>query len=60
MRAAFANAPMSVRQRLMTGDLRRLTDLGFTRFIVRYRGSSPEEMRRQIDRFVTEIVPKLA
>ena len=24
MRAAFANAPMSVRQRLMTGDLRRL------------------------------------
>jgi probable F420-dependent oxidoreductase len=40
------------------GDLRRMFELGFTRVVVRYRGSSAEEMRRQIDRFVTEIVPK--
>ncbi|HEX4894299.1 MAG TPA: TIGR03619 family F420-dependent LLM class oxidoreductase, partial [Hyphomicrobiaceae bacterium] len=40
------------------GDLRRMFELGFTRVIVRYRGSSADEMRRQIDRFVTEIVPK--
>jgi probable F420-dependent oxidoreductase len=40
------------------GDLRRMFELGFTRVVVRYRGSSADEMRRQIDRFVTEIVPK--
>lgn len=42
----------------ITGDLRRLFELGFTRIVVRYRGASADEMRRQIDRFASEIVPK--
>lgn len=41
------------------GDLRRLSELGFGKVVVRYRGSSADEMKRQIDRFVTEIVPKV-
>ncbi len=40
-------------------DLKRIKALGFTRVIVRYRGSSADEMKRQIDRFVAEIVPKV-
>jgi probable F420-dependent oxidoreductase len=40
------------------GDLRELFAMGFTRIVVRYRGASADEMRHQIDRFVTEIVPK--
>jgi probable F420-dependent oxidoreductase len=43
----------------ITDDLKRLFDLGFTRIIVRYRGSSAADQMRQIDRFVTEIVPKV-
>jgi len=38
-------------------DLKRLFDLGFTKIIVRYRGSSAADQMRQIDRFVGEIVP---
>ena len=41
----------------ITGDLRKMFELGFTRIIVRYRGASADEMRRQIDRFAKEIVP---
>jgi probable F420-dependent oxidoreductase len=40
-------------------DLKRIYDLGFERVVVRYRGTSSEELRRQIDRFVTDIVPKI-
>lgn len=43
----------------ITGDLRALFELGFTRVIVRYRGTDAEELRRQIDRFAKEIVPKV-
>jgi probable F420-dependent oxidoreductase len=39
-------------------DIKRLFDLGFGRIIVRYRGSNAADLARQIDRFVTEIVPK--
>jgi probable F420-dependent oxidoreductase len=38
-------------------DLKRLFDLGFTKIIVRYRGTSAGELTSQIDRFVDEIVP---
>ena len=44
----------------ITDDLRQLLALGFTRIIVRYRGNGADALKRQIDRFVTEIVPKLA
>jgi probable F420-dependent oxidoreductase len=40
-------------------DLQRLFDLGFRKIIVRYRGSSGADQRSQIDRFVSEIVPKV-
>lgn len=43
----------------IVGDLRRLAELGFQRFVVRYRGASADELRRQIDRFATDIVPKV-
>ena len=43
----------------ITDDIKRLFDLGFQKIIVRYRGSSAAEQMRQIDRFVTEIVPKV-
>jgi probable F420-dependent oxidoreductase len=39
-------------------DIKRLFDLGFQKIIVRYRGSNAADLTRQIDRFVTEIVPK--
>jgi len=39
-------------------DIKRLFDLGFQKIIVRYRGSIAADLTRQIDRFVTEIVPK--
>ena len=42
----------------ITDDIKRLFDLGFTKIIVRYRGSNAADLTRQIDRFVTEIVPK--
>jgi len=43
----------------ITDDIKRLFDLGFTKIIVRYRGSSAADQMRQIDRFVGEIVPKV-
>jgi probable F420-dependent oxidoreductase len=43
----------------ITDDLKRLFDMGVTRVIMRYRGADAEQLRTQIDRFVTEIVPKV-
>jgi len=43
----------------ITDDIKRLHDLGFGKIIVRYRGSSAAELTSQIDRFATEIVPKV-
>ena len=40
-------------------DLKRLFDLGFHNIIVRYRGDSASELTRQIDHFVSAIVPKV-
>lgn len=40
-------------------DLRRLIDLGYRSFIVRYRGSDAAEQRQQLDRFISEIIPKV-
>lgn len=40
-------------------DLKRIFALGFTRIVVRYRGQGAEAQRRQLDRFVNEIVPKV-
>lgn len=40
-------------------DLKRITALGFTRIVVRYRGQGADEQTRQLDRFVNEIVPKV-
>ena len=40
-------------------DVKRLFDLGFTKIIVRNRGSTTAELTTQIDRFVAEIVPKV-
>jgi probable F420-dependent oxidoreductase len=37
-------------------DIKRLFDLGFTKIIVRYRGSNATDLKGQIDRFATEIV----
>lgn len=39
-------------------DVKRLFDLGFTTIIVRNRGTTAAELTTQIDRFLTEIVPK--
>lgn len=39
-------------------DLKRIFALGFTRVIVRYRGQGADQQKRQLDRFVNEIVPK--
>jgi probable F420-dependent oxidoreductase len=43
----------------ITDDLQRLFDLGFGKIIVRYRGGNAADQMRQLDRFVTEIVPKV-
>ncbi len=40
-------------------DLKRIRDLGFGRILVRSRAGTLDEMRRQIDRFVTAIAPKV-
>jgi probable F420-dependent oxidoreductase len=40
-------------------DLRRLVDLGYRSVIVRYRGSDPEEQRKQLRIFTANIVPKV-
>jgi hypothetical protein len=43
----------------ITDDLKELRDLGFGKIIVRYRGSSATEQKRQIDRFMSEIAPRV-
>lgn len=43
----------------ITDDLKRIRDLGFTRFIVRNRGGSLGEIRAQFTRFVDEIAPRV-
>jgi probable F420-dependent oxidoreductase len=40
-------------------DLKQLLALGFTKIIVRHRGSSDAELKGQIRRFVEEIVPRV-
>jgi probable F420-dependent oxidoreductase len=40
-------------------DLKQLFDLGFQKVIVRYRGNDADELTRQIDNFVSDIVPKV-
>ena len=40
-------------------DLKRIAELGFTRFVVRYRGQGADDQRRHLDRFANEIVPKV-
>lgn len=40
-------------------DLRRLVDLGYSRIIVRYRGSDAAEQRRQLRIFIADIIPKV-
>lgn len=40
-------------------DLKRLFEAGFTSIIVRNRGGSVTELKEQIDRFVSEIAPKV-
>ena len=43
----------------ITDDVKRLRELGFDKIIVRYRGNNAAEQMRQIDRFVSEIAPKV-
>jgi len=40
-------------------DLRRLVALGYSRIIVRYRGSDAEEQRQQLRIFIDNIIPKV-
>jgi probable F420-dependent oxidoreductase len=40
-------------------DLRRLVDLGYSRMIVRYRGSDAEEQRKQLRIFISDVIPKV-
>lgn len=40
-------------------DLRRLIDLGYSRIIVRYRGSGAEEQRQQLRIFIEDIIPNV-
>ena len=40
-------------------DLRRLADLGYSRIIVRYRGSDAEEQRKQLRVFIENIIPQV-
>jgi probable F420-dependent oxidoreductase len=40
-------------------DLRRLVDLGYSRVIVRYRGSDAEEQRTQLRTFIDHIIPRV-
>jgi probable F420-dependent oxidoreductase len=40
-------------------DLRRLVDLGYSRIIVRYRGSDAEEQRTQLRIFIENIIPQV-
>ena len=47
----------SVRE--ISDDFKRIRDLGYRGFIVRYRGEDPEEQQRQISRFAAEIAPNI-
>lgn len=40
-------------------DFRRLAEHGYHGFIVRYRGNDAEEQRRQLDMFISDIMPKV-
>jgi len=40
-------------------DIKRLFELGFSKIIVRHRGSNAEDLKSQIDRFATEIVAEV-
>jgi probable F420-dependent oxidoreductase len=40
-------------------DLRCLVDLGYSRIIVRYRGSDAEEQRKQLRIFIENIIPQV-
>lgn len=40
-------------------DFKRIHDLGYRGFIVRYRGEDAAEQQRQISRFAAEIAPKI-
>jgi probable F420-dependent oxidoreductase len=40
-------------------DLRRLVDLGYSRVVVRYRGSDAEEQRKQLRIFIDHIIPQV-
>jgi hypothetical protein len=40
-------------------DLRRLIDLGYSRVIVRYRGSDAEEQRQQLRILIENIIPNV-
>lgn len=40
-------------------DVKRIAGLGFTRFVVRYRGQGADNQRQQLDRLANEIVPKV-
>jgi probable F420-dependent oxidoreductase len=58
-RSAFdAREPGTGSAAEITDDLKRLFDLGFTTIIVRHRGSSAADLTSQLDRFVSEMVPK--
>lgn len=41
------------------GDLKSIFDAGFHRIIVRYRGDSASAQTEQLDRFVSDVAPKL-
>jgi len=40
-------------------DLRRLIDLGYSRLIVRYRGSNADEQLKQLRIFIENIIPQV-
>ena len=40
-------------------DLRRLVELGYSRIIMRYRGSDAEEQCTQLRRFIEQIIPQV-
>jgi probable F420-dependent oxidoreductase len=43
----------------LVDDLRRLVDLGYRHVIVRYRGTDTEKQRRQLDSFLSDIIPRV-
>jgi len=43
----------------ITDDFKRILDLGYRGFIIRYRGEEATEQQRQISRFATEIAAKI-